>query len=318
MDGTIIQQGRFTSDGTAQKIALRSDVDWMEVINETQYATTQATGRGVTFTWQRGLSAGHAFEVTKADNTNVMQAEKVTSGGFTLVTGAASAAVTGTTITKASPPVCTAAGHGFSNGDTVILSNFTNMTNLSTITFTIGSVATNTFELDFFDTNTANFTQEAAFEVRKVPSFGWAGGWSIISSVTTGTTTGIQFTTNEAEELYEVGTVLKFSVSSAFAMTELDGLQGEITAYTAGTNTYTVDIDSSAFTAFAWPAPAALPFSAPVAVVVGSVNQGVSTDAVDNVSVLEIELGAGIDGPAGSTSDVVYWRAGKSFSVSNS
>jgi len=30
-----------------------------------------------------------------------------------------------------------------------------------------------------------------------------------------------------------------------------------------------------------------------------------------------MKLAAGADSPAGSSSDVIYWRAGKSFSVSN-
>ena len=172
MDNTIIQQGRFTSDGNAAFIDIRSDVDWMEVINETQWATTQATGRGVKFEWQRGLTAGHAFEYTKADASNALQAEKVTSGGFTLIDPNAgpSAIVTGTTITKASPAVCTAASHGFENGDLVEFSNLTNMPQISagSAIFSIGNVTTNTFELTYFNTNTANFTAEAAFGVHRL------------------------------------------------------------------------------------------------------------------------------------------------------
>jgi len=32
MDGTILQQGRFTSDGTNKVLAIRSDVDWIRVL----------------------------------------------------------------------------------------------------------------------------------------------------------------------------------------------------------------------------------------------------------------------------------------------
>ncbi len=318
MSSTIIQQGRFISDGSAEKLEIRSDVDWMEVINETQFATTQTPGRGVKFEWQRGLAVGHGFEYAKSDGANALQAEKITSGGFTLITGAASAPVSGTTITKASPPVCTAAGHGFSNGDKVELSKLTNMPQISgaIIVFSIGNVTTNTFELTYFNTNTPNFTAETAFTVRTIPAFTWQGSWSIISSVITGNTTQVQFSTNEPEEIYSPGTVLTFTVPSEYGMTELSDQQAEILSYNSTTNTYTLALDSSSFSAFSWPASSAIPLGVPTARVVGSATNS-SLDAVTNIDSLQIKLGAGIDGPAGSSGDVIYWKAGKSFSITN-
>lgn len=317
MDGTIIQQGRFTSDGAAELISLRSDVDWMEVINATQWATTQATGRGVKFEWQRGLAAGAAFEYTKADSTNALNAEFVSSGGFTLLDPNAGpeAEVTGTTITKADPPVCTAAGHGYSNGDVVVIYGSDNMTQIDGVLFTIGSVATNTFELTYFDSNTANFTANTAFAVRRVPnpqSFEPAG--AVIAAISTGTTTGVTLCRDDID--LQVGDLMRITVPSAFGMTEIDGQAGEITAINTTTNTYTVDIDSSAYTAFAWPATTSFPSTMPRAVALG--NRSTAPHGFNNVKQIQMKLGAGIDGPAGSSSDVIYWRAGKSFSVSNS
>lgn len=320
MTVTTIQQGRFTSDGTAELIEVRSGVDWMEVINETQWATQQTPGRGVKFEWQRGIATGHAFEFTKADGSDTLQAEKVTSGGFTLI-GAdvgASAPVTGTTITKSATPVCTAANHGFENGDSVYFTDMTNMSNIAGVlsVFTIKNVTTNTFELSFFNTNTANFVAETGFTVRSIPFFDWRGSWTYPSAVTTGTTTQIQFTTNEPEEEYSIGTVFSFNVPREYGMTELNGLQGTVLAFDSATNTYTVDIDSSSFTAFVWPATSSLPFSIAQVVIVGT--EGItSVDAVTNVQQLQIKLGAGIDGPAGSSGDVIYWKAGSSSSVTN-
>ena len=37
MNGTILQQGSFTSDGTAKTLDIRSDVDWMQVLNYFRY-----------------------------------------------------------------------------------------------------------------------------------------------------------------------------------------------------------------------------------------------------------------------------------------
>jgi hypothetical protein len=318
-DGTIIQQGRFTSDGTAQDIAIRSDVDWMEVINETQWATTQTPGRGVKFEWQRGMTAGHAFEYTKADGADTLQAEKVTSGGFEIIDPNAGlgSAVTGTTITKADPPVCTAAGHGYSNGDLVILSSLTNMPQLSQIYWEIGSVTTNTFELTYMDTNTANFTAESAFTVRKVPKFSnWVPPQVAIVGLTTGSTTSVVLSATVAS--YTVGQTVRLQIDeSVWGTSGINGQLGTITAINTTTNALTLDIDSSSSSSFAWPASSAVPFTFATIVPVGTTGN-LLDDATLNTAELAIRLGAGIDGPAGSSSDVIYWRAGKSFSVSNS
>ena len=316
MTKTIIQQGRFTSDGTSKTLDIRSDVDWIEVINETQIATTQTPGRGVKFEWYRGLAPGEGFEYKKADAANTLEGLKLATGGFTLIPAAAGPTITGTTITKASPPVCTAANHGFSNGDLVLFKNLTTMPQIALVGFSIGSVTTNTFELSFFNTNTANFTAETSFEVIKGSPFPWIGSWTNISSVITGTTTQVQFTEIDEEINYPVGTILRFNVPAAFGMVELDKLQGEVLSVNQTTNTFTIGIDSTGFTAFAWPASTAVPFSLPTVQSIGTVSNS-SAAGVNNIDFLGIDLSAGINGPAGSSSDIIYWKAGKSFSVSN-
>jgi len=279
---TIIQQGRFTSTGEAKIIPLRSDLDWMEVYNTTVADNdTQTTAVGVQFYWQRGMAVASGIEYKKSDAANAAQL----TTGFTLIDPNAgpSAPVAGTIITKASPPVCTAPAHGFQNGDTVAFSDLAQMPQLSTYTFTIDNVTTNTFELSFFDTNTPNFTQETSFNVRSFPFFEWKGGWAAISSIIKGGTTQVQLTTAEVEEAYEVGTVLRFQIPSEYGMTQLNGLSGTILVYNAPTNTYTIDIDSSSFTDFVFPGPSAVPLSNASVQVIGSINTNVSTDAVDNV-----------------------------------
>ncbi|MGD8327775.1 MAG: hypothetical protein PVF65_12755, partial [Sphingomonadales bacterium] len=84
MDSTVVQTGYFTSDGTAKQLDVRSDIDWMEVINYTQSATTQTTGRGVMFRWQRGMAAATGIMFTKQDSANALDLETLSSGGFTL------------------------------------------------------------------------------------------------------------------------------------------------------------------------------------------------------------------------------------------
>ena len=126
---------------------------------------------------------------------------------------------------------------------------------------------------------------------------------------------------------FKVGQEVRFKVPAAYGMTELDGLKGTITAIdttvTSG-NTVTVDIDSSAFTAFAFPATAAVPFDAAELIPVGqdtaeSLDAGVDilSGATNNTGYIGMKLVGGASNPGGATSDVMYWVAGKSFSVDN-
>ncbi len=124
---------------------------------------------------------------------------------------------------------------------------------------------------------------------------------------------------------FTVGQAVRFVVPAAYGMVEADGLIGNITAVDttlATGNSITVDIDSSAFTAFAFPANGDVPFTPALVVPVGmTANDTYANsldDASDNQSYIGMQLAAGADSPAGANNDVIYWRAGKSFSVSNS
>lgn len=330
MNGTILQQGRFTSAGSAVTIDVRSDIDWMEVINYTVADDdTQTTAIGVQYYWQRGMSADTGIEFKKSNAANAAQlTTALASGGFTLVDTSSQtpeAAKTGTTITKAAPPVCTITSHGYVTGDIVRIYNSDNMGQLNGLEFSVTRTGANTFTLTNLSTNTANFTASTSFNARRIPfnpiyyprnrtitNVSQATSAIVTMSVTHGLTAGQE---------------VKFVLPSAFGMTELDGLQGTITAIGAAdadgfTNTITVDIDTSAFTAFAWPAASSSPLNFAQVVPVGeaatSPYENTLDDATDNQSLIGMKLAAGTDSPAGSTSDVIYWRAGKSFSVSNS
>ena len=135
--------------------------------------------------------------------------------------------------------------------------------------------------------------------------------------MTTGSPTQVQLTANVTDLNYVVGQIIKFKVPAVFGMPQLDGVQAEVLSFNSTTNTYTVDLDSSSFTAFAWPASSAVPHDFPTTIVVGNDSSSV-VNPLTNLSSINMELGAGIDGPAGSSGDVIYWRAGKSFSVMNS
>jgi len=324
MDGTIIQQGRFTSAGEAVELQIRSDVDWIKVYNATQWATTQSTGRGVKFFWQRGLNAGEAFEYTKVDSSNALQGEFVTSGGFTLLDTSASPLdtlnTTVTAISTASIPVVTNSGtNGLSAGDVVRITNVAGAQQLGGFDFTVGinTLSSTAFSLDYMSQLAGAGTTGSWRKIKFEPQF-----YPRHRAITGITAASSAVITMSVDHEFNVGQAVRIKVPAAYGMTEIDNLIGNITAISLANNTITVDIDSSAFTAFAFPATADVPFTPALVVPVGMDATGSTAnsldDATNNVSFLGMELGAGIDGPAGSSGDVIYWRAGKSFSVWNS
>jgi len=156
MASTIIQSGSFTSTGVSVDLDLRSDVDWVEVINYTQMATQQTPGRGVKFEWLRGMATGTGVEFTKADGTDTLQGETLASGGFTLLDTSSQAPgtlnATITAIANAAIPVVTNSGtNGLAAGDVVRIIDVTGAQQLGGMDFTVGNstLSTTTFSLDY-------------------------------------------------------------------------------------------------------------------------------------------------------------------------
>lgn len=324
MDGTIIQQGRFTSAGEAVELQIRSDVDWMKVLNYTVAGAGQTTAVGVEYYWQRGMAPDTGIEYKKSNAANADDlTAALTSGGFTLLDTSgsplASLNATITAISAASIPVATNTGtNGLVAGDVVRLTNVAGAQQLGGFDFTVGinTLNSTTFSLDYMSQIVAgttgswrkiNFQPQFYPRHRAISSISKASNAVIIMTVTHGFTAGQK---------------VRLRVPEAYGMVEADGKLVTITAVNTTTNSITTDLDSSAFTTFAFPVTAAVPFSPALVVPVGEAASGsyanLLDDATDNVSFLGMKLAAGADSPAGSASDVIYWVAGKSFSVSNS
>lgn len=329
MDNTILQQGRFTSDGGAKYLQLRSDVDWIKVYNVTQAAASQTTAVGVEYFWQRGFADGGKWTYFKSNAANAANlSQYATSNGFSLIDSSTNVVGTlNTTITAVSnaaiPVVSNSGTNGLSAGDVVRIINVSGAQQLGGFDFTVGynTLSTGTFSLDYMSQIVAgttgswrkiNFNPLFYPRRRYVTKITQAASAVVTLSVTHG---------------YTVGQKVRFVVPAAFGMTEMDGLIGTITAIdttTTSGNTITVNIDSSAFTAFAWPLTATVPFTAAEVVPVGedtaqALSSGVSVlgDATENQGYIGLKLTGGTSCPGGATNDVMYWVAGKSFSVDN-
>jgi hypothetical protein len=327
MDNTIIQQGRFTSAGVTKTLEIRSDVDWMKVLNYTVADDdTTTTAVGVEYYWQRGFAQDAGIEYKKSNAANAAQLTTVlASGGFTLIDSTANPVgnpVALTSSTNATQPVftVTASTAGLVAGDIVRVSGVSGQQNLGGLDFTI-------------DTVVANTSFRWANALANAPgSAGTGGNYRKIKfnpifyprnrTVCNITQAAQAVVTTTVDHSFTVGQKIRFNVPAPFGMVQLDGVQATIVAVSA--STLTVDVDTSAFTAFAWPLNASFPFNFAQVVPVGedtaeALSQSVNilADATVNTGYIGMQLAAGANSPAGTNGQVVYWVAGKSFSVDN-
>lgn len=320
---TIIQQGRFTSDGATRLLSVRADVDWMCVYN---YTNAGATGDdSVKFYWQRGMADLAGVRYFKSGGGNNLNLSTLTTTGFTRIdtsNNPLSAAIAVTAATDATQPVVsTGDTSDLVNGDVVLLSSFTGQENLAGIEFQVDNVVGNT---SFRIANAIATTPGAAATAGNWRKVRWNPLYyprrRFVANITAADPAVITCT---ADHGLTVGQKVRLVVPAAYAMVEMDSLQATVTAVTA--STLTLDIDSSGFTAFQFPLPAVVPFSPALVVPIGedsaqaiSSSVDILADATENQGVIAMSLPGGADAPGGANADVMYWVAGRSFDVSNS
>lgn len=327
-------QGRFVSDGRPKLIELTSAIDWLWVINQTvSYAA--GAGTGAEFYWQRGMTQGRGTIYTKTATTNALAISQIAANaGFYLVDTSSnlpgpSLALTG--ITAGNPPVVnTSNTSSLNSGSIVRIFSTVGARQLGGLDFTVGNIVDGvSFELSYMaQIASAN---PGAGTFRRIP---WQPLYYPSSRYITKVTQAQQAIVSlSVEHFYEVGQVVRFVVptvtASTYGMTELDGLQATIVAINeddadGDSNTITVDIDSSAFTAFAFPLTTAPGFTPAQIIPVGEntakalqFGADILSDATQNIGTIGMNLMGGANSPAGADNDVIYWVAGSSFSVDN-
>ncbi len=341
-------QGSFTSTGATKILQIRSDLDWMWVYNLTIGAASQTTAVAVKFYWQRGFPAGSMWAMYKSNAAAAANLDQyITTGGFTLVNNTINvpgASVALTSITNATPPVvATGSTAGLSNGDTVRIFNTVGAQQLGGLDFTIGAIVANTsFTLAFMRAIVAATTgtyRRIPYDpyfyppTRMITKINRAD-----SSTGAYSASGTQaIITLSVTHAFTVGQSVRFVIPTvtalAFGMTELNGVQATIVAINKAdidsvTNTITVNVDVTGFTAFAFPLTAD-PFSTPPQVVPVGEQMAVAVypnptlypngvnqigDSEVNQGYIGIALQGGAGFPGGASEDVMYWVAGKSFS----
>lgn len=323
-------QGSFTSDGTTKILQIRADVDWMYVYNTTIAAANQTTAVGVKFYWQRGFPQGAMWAMFKSNAANAANLDQyLTTNGFSLVNNTINVpgpSIALSAISNATPPVVSTANtSGLSNGDTVRIFNTTGGQQLGGLDFTIGALSANTsFTLAYGPTIVAATTGT----YRRIPYDPYFyPPTRVISKISQDTQAIVTLTVTHN---FTIGQRIRFVIptvtAAAYGMTELNLVEATIVDINQAdddgvTNTITVDVDTTGFTAFAWPLTAD-PIHTPAQVVPVGENtaQAIASgtdilgDSERNIGFIGIALTGGANCPGGANGNVMYWVAGKSFS----
>lgn len=299
------------------------------VTNETQYGASGTGNLNITeMFWDSVYPTQTKVSYWNAAGTAILQGV-VTTNGISLYDGRQSVllgpVVTGGALSKANPAQLTSNAHGLQTGDQILIHGpftaATAMNQLGGMIFTVTVTGANTVTIPI-NTNTANFTATTVTTWQKVkvgPLF--YPQRTFITGMTAANPIVVTTSTNHG---YTVGQQVRLHVPAVFGMVQANNLQGVITAVTA--TTFTIgSIDSSAFTAFAWPAVTSLPFTQPYVTPVGAGPSVVATppfyyddkldDATTNIGFQGFNIGAGLlltstNAVIGVTaSDILSWTA---------
>lgn len=334
---TIITGGSFTSTGAGVKVLLPSSADYFVTTNITQMPLAPATAvviRGEWYGSKFGVGATAANDGIRWKKTNSTNAINIdtfgtatASNGFTYVSTTpvveAQAANAITAITAASPAVVSQT-NTYSENDIVYLYGTTGMLQISGMPFQISTVSGSGYTLiglravGFAAAATAGFT-------RRVSKFNAVEPEFLFITEITKATQAVVRTSVDPTDHYVVGMLIHFSIPASFGMTQMNGLTGKIVAVSAANYTVTVDIDSTAFTTFAFPASSSSP-TAQLFATYAPAGARTQFDPTTNVQTgynFQIQpfrsgqfvpymfLSGGAQSPAGAANDVINWMAYK-------
>lgn len=333
----IIAGGYFTSDSTLRKevqVNDRPDLIWVR--NRTAWGD-DAAETSVESWWRLGMAQDAAQTTDQAVTSGILSSEAVTSGGFRVYTTAApptysANGVSG--ITAAEPAVVSvdSSTGSIQVGDVVRLTETTGMLQIAGYDFTVDAVTTNTSVTIQLDAQ--NFAAAATdgnvrliIPGRQYPRWRYIVPLEDAAGITVATQAVVTTSVNHD---FTVGEIVSFRVSSAFGMDEINNRQGKILsvgnmtegavytpALTGPFNAFKVDIDTSGFSAFAFPtsAIAAAGISPAIVVPVGAgaypsaSNPYVPTDAAfDNRNKWLITMGSNVITSASAVYDWVAFK----------
>lgn len=315
-----LASGSFTSDGTVQTIRLPSGANEIEIFNITDFGSAAANTNVMKAKGLASLTAGYGYYTPKTSGAATLGTETMTtSGGFTFISDSGSqtpeAALAVTSATNAAPPVLTMTSStgNVVQGDIVRYYGASGQYNISGLDFTAGTVVANTsialaYGVAPGAVGSGGYVRRIPFDARFYPRNRY------IASISKATSAVVVMTVTHG---FTVGQKVRFIVPSDFGMIEMDNLLGTVTAINTTTNSITVDIDSSAFTTFAFPssATAAAGVNFAQVVPVGEAASGSYANLIDDATVNNSYTGVQIGTTVQTSGKVYQWFARKGQSI---
>lgn len=326
----IVEGGSFTSDSTLHKqVALSCAPDLFWIRNRTAWGD-DAAETSVESWYRRGMAAGSAQTADQANVTGALSSEAVTSGGFTLIDTAAppsfaSLATTAITGIAGTFVVSMANTGDIAIGDYVRLYSTTGELQIAGYSFQVTAVTANvSITLGYMASSGITFAADATagFVKKYIPNLMYPR-WSYIANITQAAQAVVYFT---AKNDYTPGEIISLRVPQEFGMIEANLKPARVLSVTnsATVSSVTLDLDSSGFSAFAFPTSAqaaagvspavAVPSSSGVVPFAGSATipqQPPGTnllDAFDNRNKFVMDMGSSV---ISSASAVYDWCAFK-------
>lgn len=314
---SIIAGGSYVSDGESVELQINSQnpPDKFIVRNVSDWGDDTAIS-AIEAWWVKGMANGSYKSIDQAITTGALSSNAGTTDGFTYIDTSNPPTFTplaATAITAANPAVISMASvANLHVGDVIRVYNVTGMQQIAGYDFTITAItpgSPNLVAIGYLDASGFAAPATAAQVLKIIPSRFYPR-WRYITKITQAVNAVVTFSVAHD---FVIGEIISFRVSSSFGMDQMNNLQGRVLSVTA--STVTVDIDSTGFTAFAFPtsAQALAGVSPAVAVpsasgpVPGAVNPHTTLeDAFDNRNVRVMQLGSAVVGPAAATME---WMA---------
>ena len=273
--------GSFTSDSSVARhdvVLPAGEPDFFRIRNRTAWGD-DAAETSVEANWWKGMAQDSAQTIDQAVTSGALSSEAITSAGFRFLDTwnppvFAALATSGTDITNAEPAVATMADTGvISVGDIVRVTDSTAMLQIAGMDFQVSAVSANTnitLQLDA----SAFAAAATAGNIRLIYPGRFYPRWRYIVPLedALGISQAAQaIVCTSVNHDFSVGEKVSFRVPSAYGMSEVNnvsatvvsiGVMSEGASYStavsaSGYNAFRVDLDTSGYTAFAFPTSAA-------------------------------------------------------------
>lgn len=311
-----VMSGTYVSDGVSQAIALQPQITRFEVFSLTKYSASVAFVGQELYkgSFVAGMPSGFAQRTRNNAGAFTLVDDVIQSGGFTLFNTASPASYAPAalaavaSISQASPAVITsAAPHGLVSGDLVRIYGVSNLNVLNGLVFVVAVTGPTTFTIPV-DTSAQSNPGAGGFFRKIDPVIEWEPEARIITGISQAASAVV---TTAVPHGYSIGAIVRLIVPANFGMTQANGLLATITAIPSAT-TFTVNVDTSGFAAFAFPQQApAFASSYAQSIPVGELSSTFAS-AMRNEATTGILLGASV---VGATGDSMRWVAYSGLSM---